>query len=487
MRTTTVGGWSFDNSYTTLPQRLFVRHNPRAVAHPRLVLLNEPLAQQLGLDVQWLKSDEGIKMLAGCTVVPGSVPIAQAYAGHQFGHFTMLGDGRAILLGEHIAPDGQRVDIQLKGSGRTPFSRGGDGLAAVGPMVREYLISEALFALGIPTTRSLAVVDTGEKVVREQILAGAVLTRVAASHIRIGTFEYAAACNDRTMLAELLKYTLRRHYPHFDESVNAACALLEGVVERQATLVAQWMHVGFIHGVMNTDNMTLSGETIDYGPCAFIDAFDPNAVFSSIDAGGHYAYGNQPASAQWNLARLAEALLPLIAPCQDEAVAVAEQLVNRFSPIFRQAWLKGALAKMGLMEERSGDENLIESLLALMHKHALDYTATFRGLATAMGDDSPGWPAPLEQWRSRWLARVDSQPMGRHEAARLCAASNPAVIPRNHLVEEALSAINTPGDYAPVNKLLDALSRPYESCGSTPYYERPPKQLNPGYRTFCGT
>jgi uncharacterized protein YdiU (UPF0061 family) len=487
MRTHIAGGWCFDNTYVKLPPQFFVHQAPRTVARPRLLLLNYPLARELGLDPEWLKSKDGVNMLAGNAVVSGSDPIAQAYAGHQFGHFTMLGDGRAILMGEHITPGGQRFDIQLKGAGRTVFSRGGDGLAAVGPMVREYLISEAMAALGIPTTRSLAVIGTGEKVVRESVLYGAVLTRVASSHIRVGTFEYASAINDTAALRELLLYTMRRHYPEIPENSGGALALLERVIKRQANLVAGWMLSGFVHGVMNTDNMTLSGETIDYGPCAFIDTFDPATVFSSIDHGGRYAFGNQPTVAQWNLGRLAEALLPMIAKNEDEAVLLAQNVIDQFPQIFKQAWLEGMLKKLGLVEERPGDDSFVESLLDIMHKNKLDYTATFRMLSTAVSADVHVEPEPLEQWRCRWLERVDKQNVGHEETAKLCAGSNPAVIPRNHLVEEALSSIITDDNYGPLNKLIGVLSRPFESNESTRYYERPPEHVNPDYRTFCGT
>jgi uncharacterized protein YdiU (UPF0061 family) len=480
-------GWRFDNSYLRLPPILFKRQVPQVVSKPRLLMFNHKLALELGLDPEWLTSEDGIQMLAGNVVVQGSEPIAQAYAGHQYGHFTMLGDGRAILLGEHIAPDGQRFDIQLKGSGRTPFSRGGDGLAAVGPMVREFIISEAMHALGIPTTRSLAVIGTGEKVVREQLLNGAVLTRVASSHIRIGTFEFAASCGDPAAIRELLAHTIQRHYPELTGDRQNALSLLESVIERQAELVARWMHVGFVHGVMNTDNMALSGETIDYGPCAFIDTFDPATVFSSIDHRGRYAFGNQPAITQWNLARLAETLIPLIAPEVSDAVAILEPVIDRFSTVFKQAWIAGMLRKLGLREELPGDTELIESLLSIMHKNRLDYTISFRMLGKSLATADSAVPETLESWRSGWIERIDTQAGGRDEAAILCAKENPAVIPRNHLVEEALAAIDTSDDFGPVNELLDAITHPFESGRNAERYEQGPEKVNPHYRTFCGT
>jgi uncharacterized protein YdiU (UPF0061 family) len=463
-----------------------MRQDPGKVSKPQLLMFNHELALELGLDPEWLTSENGIQMLAGNAVAPGSVPIAQAYAGHQFGHFTMLGDGRAILLGEHIAPDGKRFDIQLKGAGRTPYSRGGDGLAAVGPMVREYVISEAMHALGIPTTRSLAVIGTGERVIRSQVLNGAVLTRVASSHIRIGTFEFAAACGDSTALRELLNYTMLRHFPALPGNHQDALSLLEHVVERQAELVARWMHVGFVHGVMNTDNMALSGETIDYGPCAFIDAFDPAKVFSSIDHAGRYAFGNQPAVAQWNLERFAETLIPLIAQDESEAISLAEPVIERFSTVFKKAWMAGMLRKLGLNEERSGDAELVESLLSIMHENRHDYTVTFHMLGKSLNPDAPALPETLELWRSRWIERIDAQAGGR-AAAMLCIKENPAVIPRNHLVEEALAAIDKNDNYGPVKDLLGAITHPYESGRCNGGYEQGPERVNTHYRTFCGT
>lgn len=487
MTTPASGGWCFDTTYLSLPQSLFVRQRPCPAEKPRLLMLNHALAKDLGLDSEWLTGEEGVQILSGNAVVPGSTPLAQAYAGHQFGHFTMLGDGRAILLGEHITPDDRRFDIQLKGSGRTPFSRGGDGRAAIGPMLREYLVSEAMHFLGIPTTRSLAVIATGEQVQREQQLDGALLVRVASSHIRVGTFEYASAWGDSSTLQKLLEYTIRRHYPDCLDAPSPGLALLEQVMDRQAELVARWMHVGFVHGVMNTDNMALSGETIDYGPCAFMDSYSPATVFSSIDHAGRYAFGNQPAVAQWNLARFAETLLPMIGTNEDEAEARAEEVIAGFPGLFGRYWLAGMLRKLGIKDKCCDDADLVESLLGLMYRHKLDYTATFRMLAMEASTESSEWPPPLEAWRNRWIARVEAQPGGRQEAAGICATVNPAVIPRNHLVEEALGAAVDEDDFEPFNDLLDALAHPYESGRCPERYEKAPEHPDPNYRTFCGT
>ncbi|MCJ8501383.1 protein adenylyltransferase SelO [Desulfatitalea alkaliphila] len=375
-------GWNFDNSYARLPEAFYVRLNPEAVRMPKMVVFNTVLAQSLGLNPAALEGDEGAAVFAGNRIPEGSEPLAQAYAGHQFGGFTMLGDGRAILLGEQVTPQGDRFDIQYKGSGRTPFSRQGDGRAALGPMLREYIISEALHALGIPTTRSLAVVTTGEQVFRETALPGAVLTRTAASHIRVGTFEYAAARGIPNGVRTLADYTIRRHFPDLAAADNPYLSLLEAVMERQACLVARWLLVGFIHGVMNTDNISLCGETIDYGPCAFMDAYDPNTVFSSIDHNGRYAYGRQPQIAQWNLARFAETLLPLIHDDAQKALSIANEAISGFSDTFRRYWLQGMRAKLGLLNAEAADGALAEELLGCMQRHGADFTNTFRDLTT---------------------------------------------------------------------------------------------------------
>ena len=483
-----VAGWRFDNSYARLPQPLFSPAVPVPVRSPATLVLNEGLACELGLDPDSLR--ESAAVFAGNELPAGSAPIAQAYAGHQFGHFTNLGDGRAILLGEQLAPDGRRCDIQLKGAGRTPYSRGGDGRAAEGPMLREYVISEAMHALGIPTTRSLAVAATGEWVMRETPLPGAVLTRVAASHIRVGTFEYAAAVAAPGLLAALLDHAIARHAPEAAAADDPAAAFLEHVVERQASLVATWMHVGFVHGVMNTDNMAVSGETIDYGPCAFLDVYDRTAVFSSIDRQGRYAYGNQPAIAHWNLARLAESLLPLVAGGDERAVAVVRGVLDTFPERYERHHLAGARAKLGLTRQEPGDRGLFEDLLGLMGETQADFTGTFAGLAAVAESGRPpedlGAGSRLRGWQDRWLERLDREPGGRVAAAVVLRRSNPVVIPRNQRVEEALAAAAA-GDLGVLERLLAAVRDPYaETAANEPYRRGPPAGCGP-YRTFCGT
>lgn len=482
-------GWNFDNSYAKLPETFFTKQDPTPVRSPELIVLNEPLAASLGLDVDVLKSPEGAAMLAGNEIPEGAEPLAQAYAGHQFGYFTMLGDGRAILLGEQITPQGERLDIQLKGSGRTPYSRGGDGRAALGPMLREYIISEAMHALGIPTTRSLAVVATGQPVTRERDLPGAILTRVAASHVRVGTFQYVRGAGTTEDLRALADYTLQRHYSKADlgDGANRYLVLLQEVIQRQAALIAKWQLVGFIHGVMNTDNMTLSGETIDYGPCAFMDTFDPNTVFSSIDSQGRYAYVNQPYIAAWNLARLAESLLPLLHEEEEQAVKLAEGAIGSFNDLYHEQWLAGMRAKLGIFHEEEDDESLIEDLLKMMKNHQADYTNTFRALTFDKLEDTPlnGTPE-LASWYERWQARLGSQQESRDQSHQLMRSSNPAVIPRNHRVEEALEAAENEGDYSVMKELLNVLSNPYAHSPEQAEYAIVPERSRP-YRTFCGT
>lgn len=482
-------GWNFDNSYAKLPESFFTKQDPTPVRSPELIVLNESLAASLGLDADALKSAEGAAMLAGNVIPEWAEPLAQAYAGHQFGYFTMLGDGRAILLGEQITPQGDRLDIQLKGSGRTPYSRGGDGRAALGPMLREYIISEAMHALGIPTTRSLAVVATGQPVTRERDLPGAILTRVAASHVRVGTFQYVRGAGTTEDLRILAEYTLQRHYPKADlgDGANRYLVLLQEVIQRQASLIAKWQLVGFIHGVMNTDNMTLSGETIDYGPCAFMDTFDPNTVFSSIDSQGRYAYVNQPYIAAWNLARLAESLLPLLHEEEEQAVKLAEGAIGTFTDLYHAQWLAGMRAKLGIFHEEEEDESLIEDLLKMMKNHQADYTNTFRALTFDKLEDTPlnGTPE-LASWYERWQARLGSQQESRDQSHQLMRSSNPAVIPRNHRVEEALEAAENEGDYSVMNELLNVLSNPYAHSPEQAEYAIVPELSRP-YRTFCGT
>ncbi|MCP3774045.1 YdiU family protein [Paenibacillus sp. MZ04-78.2] len=481
-------GWNFDNSYARLPEMFYSKLDPTPVRSPKLIVLNERLAASLGLDAQALRGSDSVAVFAGNRIPEGASPLAQAYAGHQFGHFTMLGDGRALLLGEQITPDKTRVDIQLKGSGRTPYSRGGDGRATLGPMLREYIISEAMHALGIPTTRSLAVVTTGEEIIRETELPGAVLTRVAASHVRVGTFQYAANWGTVEELRALADYTIQRHYPAADAAENRYLALLQEVIKRQAALIAKWQLVGFIHGVMNTDNMALSGETIDYGPCAFMDAYDPATVFSSIDVQGRYAYGNQPSIAAWNLARLAEALLPLLHDDEDQAIRLAEDAISDFVELFGRHWLAGMRAKLGLFNEEPEDEALIKDLLVMMQKHRADYTNTFRALTFDKHEELAfNGTTEFAQWHELWQARRGRQQEPQESSQQLMRSSNPALIPRNHRVEEALDAAVEQGDYSVMERLVQALSNPYAHAPEQAEYCTLPAASNRPYRTFCGT
>jgi uncharacterized protein YdiU (UPF0061 family) len=482
-----MAGWRLEHTYTELPQLFHTDALPSPVAAPRMVVFNAPLANALGLDPDVLNTPEGASILAGNTLPDGARPIAQAYAGHQFGHFTALGDGRAILLGEQITPSGERVDIQLKGPGQTRYSRRGDGRAALGPMLREYLISEAMHALGIPTTRSLAVVMTGERVYRETALEGAVLTRVAASHIRVGTMQWAAAHQDEGALAALSHYTRARHYPELAGAAEPHLALLDAIVDRQARLIARWQLVGFIHGVMNTDNMALSGETIDYGPCAFMNAYEPGTVFSSIDHAGRYAYGNQPPIAHWNLTRLAEAMLPLFDAAPERAVERATAVLDRFPDRFEQYWLDGMRAKLGLFTPEPGDKALAGALLSWMQRRAADYTNTFHMLTASVdATDSSNADAELNEWQLQLHARRSRQPQSAAEIQDLMRRHNPAFIPRNHLVEGALEAAADTGDLTVMTRLLDVLSSPYDHGRDLPEFSNP-GTTDRSYRTFCGT
>ncbi|HEX4146168.1 MAG TPA: YdiU family protein [Pirellulales bacterium] len=480
-------GWQFDNTYSRLPEVFFAPALPAKVRAPRLSILNRRLAEELGLDFALVSPQSAAVFFAGQDLPGGCRPIAQAYAGHQFGGFTMLGDGRAILLGEHRTPAGHLVDIQLKGAGRTQFSRGGDGRAALGPMLREYVISEAMSALGIPTTRSLAVVTTGEPVQRASRLQGAILTRVAASHIRVGTFQYLAARQDEASLRLLADYVIDRHYPQLADAPGKYLDLFRAVMDRQAALIARWQLVGFIHGVMNTDNMSISGETIDYGPCAFMNAYDPDTVFSSIDHAGRYAYGNQPAIAQWNLARLAETLLPLIDPDQEQAVALATELLGRYPALFERHWLAGMRAKLGLESAEADDLELIQSLLSWMQKRRADFTNTFRDLSSSEFLAADRYQDPeFLAWHARWLLRLRREDRPSTLACAAMKAVNPAVIPRNDRVEEALSAAEDHDDFSVLERLLAVLAVPYERAADSALYQEPP--LDEGsYRTFCGT
>ncbi len=472
----------FDNSYARALPDFYAPVQPAQVPQPALVQLNHALAAELGLDGAALDSPEGAAIFAGNTVPLGAQPLAQAYAGHQFGGYSpQLGDGRALLLGEVIDVLGARRDIALKGSGRTPFSRGGDGKAALGPVLREYVMGEAMHALGIPTTRALAAVTTGEKVRREGAPPGAVLARVAASHIRVGTFQFVAAQGDAAKVQQLVDYVIARHYPEAHDAANPALALFQAVCERQAALIARWMCVGFIHGVMNTDNMTLSGETIDYGPCAFMDAYDPATVFSSIDTQGRYAYANQPGIARWNLARLAECLLPLVDADSDRAVALVTEVLDVFPARYQQHWLDGMRRKLGLTTVQDDDLALVNDFLALLEAQAVDFTLAFRGLADGSSRALFSAPADFDAWAARWQAR---QPA----LSKQVNQANPVYIPRNHQVEAALEAAVRHADYAPFQRLLAVLQRPFDTQADAAAYALPATtEQAAGYQTFCGT
>ncbi|MED5243851.1 YdiU family protein [Priestia megaterium] len=479
-------GWNLRNSYAELPNIFFTPLDPNPVSSPKIVKFNDSLAASLGLQKEQLQSQEGVSILAGNSVPKGAFLLAQAYAGHQFGHFNMLGDGRAMLIGEQVTPSGERVDLQLKGSGRTPYSRGGDGRAALGPMLREYIISEAMHALGIPTTRSLAVVTTGESIVREKELPGAILTRVASSHLRFGTFQFAAKWGTVENLQALADYALERHFSHIEKSEKKYLSLLQEVIKRHATLVAKWQLIGFIHGVMNTDNMTISGETIDYGPCAFMDTYDPETVFSSIDVQGRYAYQNQPGITGWNLARFAEALLPLLDQDIEKAVEIAQSAVTEFPKFYRENWLAGMQAKLGLFNEEKEDEALFQELLTIMKTYKADYTNTFRALTfDKLGNSDLFESEEFAQWHELWQKRLGRQQQSKAESQELMKNNNPAVIPRNHRVEEALDAAQK-GDYSVMETLLEVLSSPYEPPGQ-PEYCTPSAPSNQPYQTYCGT
>ena len=481
-------GWKLDNSYAKLPKSFYTIQKSTPVRSPKLIIFNHPLATSLGLNIKEMESSDGVAVFAGNQIPEGSVPLAQAYAGHQFGHFNMLGDGRALLLGEQITPLGERFDIQLKGSGRTPYSRGGDGRAAVGPMLREYIISEAMYALGIPTTRSLAVVSTGESIVRETILPGAILTRVAASHLRVATFQYAAEWGTVEDIKSLADYTLNRHFSEGKGAENPYLFLLEEVIKRQAELIAKWQLVGFIHGVMNTDNMSISGETIDYGPCAFMDAYDPETVFSSIDREGRYAYGNQPYIAGWNLARFAETLLPLLHDNHEESVKIAQDAVSRFLELYHKNWMAGMRSKLGISNEEQEDESLFKGLLSIMQKYSADYTNTFLALTFDKFSDIDMFNSEsFKDWYKRWQERIDRQEESKASSNELMKNSNPAIIPRNHLVEEALKAAEKKGDYSIMERLLKVLLNPYEHSEEQTEYSTVPAKCSQPYRTFCGT
>ena len=479
-------GFKFENTYAKLPDILATKLVPVPVKKPKLIIFNNRLAKDLGLDVNSVSEDDLTNLFSGNKLPSGSEPLAQAYCGHQFGHFVMLGDGRAIVLGEHLTPSGKRIDIQFKGSGRTPYSRSGDGRAALGPMLREYIISEAMHGLNIPTTRSLAVVATGEMVQREVALQGAVLTRVASSHLRVGTFQYLAARQDIKSLKELVSYTIKRHYPEFINSKNQALELLRIVIKKQAYLIAEWMRVSFIHGVMNTDNMTISGETIDYGPCAFMDYYDPKTVFSSIDLHGRYAFGNQPNIAEWNLARFAESILPLFDLDNKKAVSIAEQEINNFKDIFKNNFTKMMKGKLGLISNEIEDDKLMKDLFQLMFKNEADYTNTFVYLMNgSVPQEKLIKDKNFIEWKNKWNSRLSTN-QDIIKAKELMTKNNPIIIPRNHLIESALSKAEQ-GNLEEFNKLILALKDPYKDNGQYTGLKNPAPQSEKKYQTFCGT
>jgi uncharacterized protein YdiU (UPF0061 family) len=473
-----------ESTYANLPGIFYTRLSPVPVSKPKVVIFNQKLAEEMGLDLTHFNGQQKAGLLAGNLIPEGCTPFAQAYAGHQFGNFTMLGDGRAIILGEHLSSSGKRFDIQYKGSGRTPYSRGGDGRAALGPMLREYIISEAMHSLGIPTTRSLAVVSTGETVYREDELPGAILNRIASSHIRVGTFQFAALHQEKTISQSLLDYTIDRHFPESKDHGNKALALLDQVMKLQADLITHWMRVGFIHGVMNTDNMALCGETIDYGPCAFMDSFDPSTVFSSIDHQRRYAYANQPVMAHWNLARLAESLLPLIHENRETAIELAEDSLKAFEELYKSKWLAMMGNKLGLTKIEDQDEELITELLDLMHEYSADYTNTFLDLGQKeLPAEEFYISEDFSNWHNRWVKRLQQEG---GDSFALMRSVNPAVIPRNHKVEEALQAAER-DDLTPFHHLLEAVTNPYESGEYLKPYQTPPNPKEKVLQTFCGT
>ena len=481
-------GWRFDNSYIRLPDIMLSKLTPVPVRKPRVIILNHILSKELGLDFSNV-SDENLSLIFSGNLLPeGSDSIAQAYAGHQFGHFTMLGDGRAIMIGEHLTPNNKRFDIQFKGSGRTPYSRGGDGRATLGPMLREYIISEAMNALNIPTTRSLAVVITGENVIRETSLPGSILTRVSASHIRVGTFQYVAMKGDLKTQRTLVDYTIDRHYPNLKGNKNSALDLLNSVMEKQIDLVINWMRVGFIHGVMNTDNMAISGETIDYGPCAFMDVYKPETVFSSIDHNGRYAFCNQPGITQWNLLKFAETLLPLIDKEKDVAIKNAEKCINNFSIIYKKKWLSMMRKKLGLFGEHTEDERLINNLLIWMNAKKADYTNTFLILKDEnIFKNDLFKDNEFISWHKEWQKRLIKNKKSKESSLNLMNEVNPLVIPRNHEVEKVLEAATNENNLAPLNSLIDVLKNPYNYRSEIVPYQSTPEPNNKIYQTFCGT
>ena len=476
-------GWNLQSSYTQISDKLFSELKPDAVTNPSTVIVNNELAEKLGLNLKGISEEDLSNLFSGNSLPHGSKPFAQAYAGHQFGQFTILGDGRAHIVGEQVTPDGEIFDIQYKGSGRTPYSRGGDGKAALGPMLREYLISEAMYYLGIPTTRSLAVVETGEKVYREVPLKGSILTRVASSHIRIGTFQFLAAHKDYEGMKSLLDFSIKRHFNNLQFSENLAIDFIKAVMQKQINLIVEWMRVGFIHGVMNTDNSTISGETIDYGPCAFMDHYDANTVFSSIDTQGRYSFANQPSIIQWNLVRLAECLLPLIDKDEKRSIEIAQNLINTFSSLFKDKWLQMMKKKLGIKDQSEDDEELINNLIKWMQQKKPDFTNTFCNLMNYdHADDKEFEDDEFNIWKREWKKRVKSK-----EYLDVMMSCNPTLIPRNYLVEEALSEAETEGKFDKFNELNEIISSPYQLKKVNIKYLETPSKTNIPYKTFCGT
>ena len=480
-------GWHFDNTYSKLPKSFLENIKPVPVKDPKLIILNKNLAEQLNLDFSKFSDTDLAQMFSGNSLPEGSETIAQAYAGHQFGHFTMLGDGRAVMLGEHLDKENKRFDIQFKGSGRTSFSRSGDGRAVLGPMLREYIISEAMHALNIPTTRSLAVVSTGEEVIREQMLPGAILTRVASSHIRVGTFQYIAATQNADDLKTLFNYTIDRHYPEIKDSKTKALDLLNLLMQKQCELVINWMRVGFIHGVMNTDNMTVSGETIDYGPCAFMDQYHPQTVFSSIDQNGRYSYNNQPRITKWNLARFAECIIPLIDQDEQKAISIATETINNFEKLYEEKWLNMMRDKLGLFGEDKDDKHLIFELLTWMENNKADFTNTFCNLMDIQSIKDPIYQnQEYLNWTAKWKKRLEKNNTEKEKYLELMRSVNPIFIPRNHKVEEALKDASE-NKLETLNQLLEVIKYPYKDNGMLMDYQRPMSNENGDYKTFCGT
>ena len=476
-------GWNLQNSYTQISDKLFSELKPDAVNNPSTIIINNQLAKKLGLNLKGISEKDLSNLFSGNQLPHGAKPFAQAYAGHQFGQFTILGDGRAHVIGEQMTPEGEIFDIQYKGSGRTPYSRGGDGKAALGPMLREYLISEAMYYLGIPTTRSLAVVETGEKVYREVPLKGSILTRVASSHIRIGTFQFLAAHKDYQSMKSLLDFSIKRHFSDLKFSENIAIEFIKAVMQNQINLIVEWMRVGFIHGVMNTDNSTISGETIDYGPCAFMDHYDANTVFSSIDTQGRYSFANQPSIIQWNLVRLAECLLPLIDENEKKSIEIAQNLLNTFSSLFKDRWLQMMKKKLGIKDQSEDDEELINNLIKWMQQKKPDFTNTFCNLMNYdHADDKEFEDDEFNNWKREWKKRVKSK-----EYLDVMMSCNPILIPRNYLVEEALSEAETDGKLDKFNELNEIISSPYQLKKVNIKYLKTPTKTNIPYKTFCGT